>query len=153
LGQPYLVLEYVEGETIDRYCDQKHLVIDDRVRLFIDVLAPVAHAHTNLIIHRDLKPSNVLVSSEGRVKLLDFGIARLLEADEEHGTQLLTRASESMLTPAYAAPEQVTHGEVTTTTDVYALGVLLYVLLAGRHPAGDALESPATLLDSIVNVD
>ncbi len=136
IGQPYLVLEYVLGAPIDRYCDHKALSIDGRLRLFLDVLAAVAHAHANLIVHRDIKPSNVLVATDGQVKLLDFGIAKLLE--EEGGAAeatALTREGGGALTPEYAAPEQVTGGAITTATDVHALGTLLYVLLAGRHPA------------------
>ena len=114
-----------------------------RVRLFLDVLAAVAHAHANLIVHRDIKPSNVLVATDGRVKLLDFGIAKLLE--EEGGTgeaTALTRDGGRALTPAYAAPEQLSGGAVTTATDVHALGTLLYVLLAGRHPAEASRDRP-----------
>ena len=115
-GQPYLILEYVDGQPIDRYCDHQALGVDARIRLFLDVLAAVAHAHANLVVHRDLKPSNVLVSADGHVKLLDFGIAKLLESEE--GVPL-TREGGAALTPEFAAPEQVTGSQVTTATDVY----------------------------------
>jgi serine/threonine-protein kinase len=106
-GQPYLVLEYVEGEAIDEYCDRQKLDVRARVRLFLDVLAAVVHAHANLIVHRDIKPSNVLVNKSGQVKLLDFGIAKLLEGEGQQGhATLLTREAGSALTPQYAAPEQ-----------------------------------------------
>jgi serine/threonine protein kinase len=153
-GQPYLVLEHVEGEQIDRYCDGKGLDVHARVRLFLDVLAAVAHAHANLIVHRDLKPSNVLVGTDGQVKLLDFGIAKLLEEESGSGEATeLTREGGRALTPEYAAPEQVLGGAVTTATDVYALGTLLYVLLAGRHPAEGSLKSPADLVKVIVETE
>src|SRR5215471_3757145 len=153
-GQPYLVLEYVEGEAIDRYCDERKLDVRARVGLFLDVLAAVAHAHTNLIVHRDIKPSNVLVNKNSQVKLLDFGIAKLLEGEGQQGqATLLTREAGSALTPHYAAPEQVTDRPVTTATDVYALGVLLYVLLTGQHPAGPGPHSPADLLKAIIEVE
>ena len=153
-NQPYLILEYVDGTPIDQYCDQHKLDIDARVRLFLNVLSAVAHAHTNLIVHRDIKPSNVLVAKDGQVKLLDFGIAKLLEGEGQAGSAtLLTHESGSALTPQYAAPEQFSNQPVTTATDVYALGVLLYVLLAGRHPSGSGPQSPAEWVKAVLETD
>jgi tetratricopeptide (TPR) repeat protein len=129
-GQPYLVLEYVEGERIDRYADENNLDVKARVRLFLDVLAAVAHAHSHLVVHRDIKPSNIMVTRDGAVKLLDFGIAALLGPDDAG----LTREIGPGLTPEYAAPEQLLEQEVTTATDVYALGLVLFLLLTGKHP-------------------
>lgn len=150
-GQPYLVLEYVEGEQIDRYCDQHKLDVRARVRLFLDVLGAVAHAHSNLVVHRDIKPSNVLIRNDGQVKLLDFGIAKLM-ADEEGtaGNTMLTIEGVRPLTPECAAPEQLQGGVITTSTDVYALGVLLYVLLTGLHPVGAGCKSAAELVKAII---
>src|SRR5262245_9275589 len=156
-GHPYLVLEHVEGQRIDHYCDERALDIDARLHLFVDVLEAVAPAHANLIVPRDLKPANVLVRVDGQVKLLDFGIAKLLEGDAQTGTtrvaemSSLTREGGSALTPEYAAPEQVMGGAVTTATDIYALGVLLYLLLSGQHPAGASVRSTAGLVRSIVD--
>ncbi|HJU21406.1 MAG TPA: serine/threonine-protein kinase, partial [Casimicrobiaceae bacterium] len=148
-GQPYLVLEIVDGERIDVYCDSHELDIESRLRLFLDVLAAVEHAHAHLIVHRDIKPENILVAN-GDVKLLDFGIAKLLEDDAGDATQL-TREGGRLMTPEYAAPEQLTGQPVTTATDVYALGVLLYTLLAGRHPLGDTARPPAELVRAVVS--
>jgi serine/threonine protein kinase len=150
-GQPYLILEYVDGAAIDLHCDEHKLDVEARIRLFVDVLAAVSHAHTNLIVHRDIKPSNVLVSKDGEVKLLDFGIAKLLEGEGQAGAAtVLTHESGSALTPQCAAPEQLSGQRVTTATDVYALGVLLYLLLTGQHPIGPGPHSPAELVKAIV---
>ncbi|MEJ6004971.1 protein kinase [Paucibacter sp. AS339] len=163
-AQPYLVLEYVDGLPLDRYCDSHSLDIRARVTLFLDVLAAVAHAHTRLILHRDLKPSNILVNTAGEVKLLDFGIAKLLhqpgedDASSSSGAATeLTRQAGRAFTPRYAAPEQVEGGEVTTATDVYALGVLLYLLLSGgQHPTqqrDDERTTPLERLRTVVEVE
>ncbi len=144
-GQPYLVLEYVEGEVLDRWCASRALNVRARVRLFLEVLAAVAHAHSKLILHRDLKPANILVTSDGHVKLLDFGTAKLL--DIEHTTH-------EGFTLDYAAPEQVQVGEVTTATDVYALGVILYELVTGQHPTTtDATQTPIGRARAIVEAE
>jgi serine/threonine protein kinase/tetratricopeptide (TPR) repeat protein len=161
-GQPYLVLEYVQGHHIDRYCDERRLDVHARIRLFIDVLTAVAHAHVNLVVHRDIKPSNVLVPTSDdagaltttRVKLLDFGIAKLMElGDDPNATFAVTNESGWAMTPAYAAPEQLSGGAITTASDVYSLGVLLYLLLSGYHPVGSRRRSPAELISTIVDTD
>ncbi len=141
-GQPYLVLDYVDGVPIDRYAAEQRLDVSARLRLFLQVADAVAHAHANLVVHRDLKPSNILVDRSGQVKLLDFGIAKLLEDGDVERPQASSQTARAF-TPEFAAPEQVTGGDITTGADVYALGVLLYHLLTGQHPAGPGVRSPA----------
>ena len=131
-GAPYLVMEFVDGEPIDQYCDRLRLDLDARIRLFLDVCAAVAHAHLHLIVHRDLKPGNVLVSKDGHLKLLDFGISKALAGQVSDLT--LTEPNARPMTPRYAAPEQILGQPITTATDVYALGVMLYELLTGMRP-------------------
>jgi eukaryotic-like serine/threonine-protein kinase len=152
-GEPYLVLEHVGGEQIDEYCDRRKLDVEARIRLFLDVLSAVAQAHANLIVHRDLKPSNVLVRNDGQVKLLDFGIAKLLTEDVNSAPVTQLTREGGALTPQFAAPEQVSGEAITTATDVYALGVLLYLLLTGQHPAGAGPHSPADLVKAIVEME
>jgi eukaryotic-like serine/threonine-protein kinase len=145
---PYLVLEYVEGEAIDAYCTAQKLTVEARVELFLGVLAAVAHAHSHLIVHRDIKPTNIFVTRGGSVKLLDFGIAKLL--DDATGSAALTKSGATALTPQFAAPEQLLGKPVTTATDVYSLGLVLYVLLTGRHPILAESDSSAQLIQAIL---
>ena len=130
-GQPYLVMEYVDGLHLDVYSDQHKLSIADRIALFLEVCEAVAYAHRNLVIHLDLKPSNILVTPEADVKLLDFGTSKIIQSDSLLTTTVLA-------TPAYASPEQLRNEPVTTASDIYALGAVLFELLAGRRPGGKA---------------
>ena len=143
-GVVYLVLEYVRGEAIDRYCDARKLDIEARLKLFTAVCGAVAHAHANLVVHRDIKPSNILVTESGQVKLLDFGIGKLVETDDHTtGGEELTRVTGRIFTPEYAAPEQIRGEPVSIVTDVFSLGTLLYALLAGVRPHGNTLGGTA----------
>jgi serine/threonine protein kinase len=152
-GQSYLILEYIEGVHLDRYCDQRRLDICARVRLFLDVARTVAHAHSNHVVHRDLKPANILVRTDGQVKLLDFGIAKQLGRENRTGQSVPSRETGRAMTPEFAGPEQLKGDPVTTATDVYALGVLLYLLLTGRHPAGPGPHTPASLMKSTLETE
>lgn len=129
-GAPYFAMEYVEGEPITTYCDERNLGVEARLELFTEVCEAVAYAQQHLVVHRDLKPGNIFVNEDGRVKLLDFGIAKVLEPGHADATQTVTR----ILTPVYSAPEQLIGGRISTATDVYSLGVVLYELLTGRLP-------------------
>lgn len=145
-GQPYLILEYVEGERIDEYVARHDLDIRARLKLFVEVLAAVAHAHSHLVVHRDIKPSNILVTTDGVVKLLDFGVAALLGSDPS-----VTREMDAGLTPGYAAPEQILKNPVTTATDVYALGLVLSLLLTRKHPLQPEGKSPLEIANEALS--
>ncbi|MGA2537249.1 MAG: serine/threonine-protein kinase, partial [Terracidiphilus sp.] len=140
-GQPYLVMEYVDGVHLDTYCDERKLGIAERLRLFLRVCDAVAYAHRNLVVHLDLKPSNILVTADGNLKLLDFGTSKLIQADSRFTTTV-------MATPAYASPEQLRNEAVTTSCDIYALGAVLFELLAGTRPGNKA--SVAAMIERAV---
>jgi serine/threonine protein kinase len=151
-GQPFLVLEYVDGIAIDAYCDHHLMTLRERCVLFLQVLSALQYAHSHLIIHRDLKPSNILVTRERIVRLLDFGIAKLI-SEEEAAQTALTQFGGRALTPDYASPEQIGGQSITTASDVYALGVVLYELLAGARPYRLRRENRASLEDAIAEAN
>ena len=153
-GQPWLALEYVEGEALTDWCNQRRLGVEERVRLFRQVLLAVQYAHANLVIHRDLKPANILVTAQGEVRLLDFGIAKLMEP--EGGTLVeteLTRMAGRPLTVAYASPEQLLGQPLSTACDVYSLGVVLYEMLCGERPYELKVETAAQLEQAILDIE
>ncbi len=151
-GRPYLALEYVEGEPIDAHCRRQALAIPDRLRLLLQVARAVAHAHARLVVHRDLKPANILVTGQGQVRLLDFGIAKLMEGELTRETQL-TRQVGRVLTLDYASPEQIRGDPIGTASDVYSLGVVAYELLAQAKPYQLQRQSAAALEEAIGTVD
>ncbi len=147
-GVPYFVMEYVEGERLDEFCTLRQLPVADRLQLFRKICAAVAYAHQHLVIHRDLKPANIWVTPEGEPKLLDFGIAKLLDpGDDIPAEQTITLLG--MMTPEYASPEQVRGETMTTASDVYSLGVILYELLVGQKPYRLTSRQPAAIARAI----
>jgi TolB-like protein/Tfp pilus assembly protein PilF len=152
-GGPFIVMEYVEGRPIDEYCDQHKLSVDDRLRLFGEVCDAVQYAHEKLVVHRDLKPSNILVMADGTPKLLDFGIAKVLNPEPNIQNSLATQTGLRCMTPAYASPEQARGKSVTPVTDVYSLGVVLYELLTGHRPYRLTQHSPAEIERAICEQD
>ena len=149
-GHPYVVMEYVEGTPISTYCDTHRLSIPDRLQLMQQVMDAVQHAHQNLIVHRDLKPSNILVTNDGQVRLLDFGIAKVLEAGFAGGVDLYeTQTGVHPLTPGYAAPEQIEQRAISTRTDVYALGRICYELVCGCRPVDADTTAPYAMMQAV----
>jgi feruloyl esterase len=144
-GLPFLVMDYVEGSPIDEYCDQHRLSVDDRLHLFSKVCDAVQYAHHKLVVHRDLKPSNILVVADGTPKLLDFGIAKVLDTEVSAQGLLMTQTGTRCMTPAYASPEQMHGTSVTPATDIYSLGVVLYELLTGHRPYRLTQHTPAEI--------
>ena len=151
-GQPFLALEYVDGQPLGAYCDARHLDVPARLMLFLQVLSAVQYAHAHLVVHRDLKPSNILVTPEGQVLLLDFGIAKLVSEGAAGDTEL-TQVAGRLLTPDYASPEQISGAPITIASDVYSLGVILYELVTGERPYRLKRASRGALEDAILEAD
>jgi serine/threonine protein kinase len=151
-GRPYFVMEFVDGLPITEHCDARQLPVEERLQLFAVACRAVQHAHRNLVVHRDIKPSNVMVTLEGEVKLLDFGIARLL-GDEEGAITMVVRSVSGLMTPEYASPEQVVGDAVTTASDVYQLGALLYELLTGHRPYRLNQRTPSEIRRAVCEVE
>ena len=152
LGRPFLALEYIEGRAIDVYCRDERLSLRDRLALLLNVAKAVAYAHSKLVVHRDLKPSNILVTAQGDARLLDFGIAKLIDSDHGHDARP-TQFAGRLLTPDYASPEQIKGESVGTPTDVYSLAVVAYELLTGTRPYRLKRDTPAELEQAIAEID
>src|SRR5579863_4322420 len=152
-GLPYFVMELIDGQPIDQYCAQRGLSVPERLKLFMQVCSAVQYAHQRLIIHRDIKPGNILVASDGTPKLLDFGIAKILDPEAVTGQIEATLTVFRILTPGYASPEQVKGEPITTASDVYSLGVVLYELLTGRHPYRGPSSTPQEIARAVCEVE